>query len=100
VTSVDSSGNERLLREKGAELLTRVTALLRVARAYSMTNQVFQNQLAALRATVDPLVAATGEVVFVAFEGGLFLNGVRVPTVASNFTGLEALASLTASTGP
>ena len=75
---------ERALRERGAELVLRITAILRVARAYSVTNAVFRNQLEALAKTLRPLFA-TGEAVFVVFEGGLFLNGVRVPTSSGNF---------------
>ena len=41
------SPQERALRERGAELVLRITAILRVARAYSVTNQVFRNQLEA-----------------------------------------------------
>ena len=81
---------ERALRERGAELVLRITAILRVARAYSTTNQVFRNQLEALVKTLHPLFA-TGEAVFVVFEGGLFLNGVRVPTSSGNFHHARAL---------
>jgi len=81
---------ERALRERGAELVLRITAILRVARAYSTTNQVFRNQLEALAKTLHPLFAE-GEAVFVVFEGGLFLNGVRVPTSSGNFHHARAL---------
>ena len=82
---------ERALRERGAELVLRITAILRVARAYSVTNQVFRNQLEALVKTLGPLFAASEEAVFVVFEGGLFLNGVRVPTSSGNFHHARAL---------
>jgi len=81
---------ERALRERGAELVLRITAILRVARAYSTSNQVFRNQLEALAKTLHPLFAE-GEAVFVVFEGGLFLNGVRVPTSSGNFHHARAL---------
>jgi HD-GYP domain-containing protein (c-di-GMP phosphodiesterase class II) len=82
---------ERALRERGCELVLRITAILRVARAYSVTNQVFHNQLGALAKTLQPLYKTGDEVVFVVFEGGLFLNGVRVPTSSGNFHHARAL---------
>ncbi len=82
---------ERALRERGAELVLRVTAILRVARAYSVSNQVFRNQIEALVRTLQPLFATSEEAVFVVFEGGLFLNGVRVPTSSGNFHHARAL---------
>lgn len=84
---------ERALRERGSELVLRLTAVLRVARAYSAGNQVFKNQLEALHKTLHPLFATTDEAVFVVFEGGLFLNGVRVPTSSGNFHHVQALTN-------
>lgn len=93
---MDSKGlpvADRALRERGSELLLRLTAILRVARAYSVGNQVFKNQLEALQKTLKPLFENAEEAVFVVFEGGLFLNGVRVPTSSGNFRHAQALTN-------
>ena len=79
------SEREAWIRDRGTDLLVRLSALIRVGRAYSVGNQVFVHQLEALEEVLTPVLAEHGEAIFVAYDDGLYLNGVRVPTRGSNF---------------
>jgi HD-GYP domain-containing protein (c-di-GMP phosphodiesterase class II) len=79
------SNVDESMREQGTQLVMLISAVIRIGRAYSVTNQVFRNQLANIAAALRPVLDATGEAVFVVLHSDLYLNGVRVPVSASNF---------------
>lgn len=66
-------------REMGLNLMMRVLALIRVGRAYRVENQVFRIQLDAMMKGLEPLFAEAPEVVLVALENDVYMNGVRLP---------------------
>ena len=72
-------------RELGSELVTLLSAIIRIGRAYSVTNQVFRTQLGNIAEALRPILEQEGEAVFVALDADLYLNGVRVPVNASSF---------------
>jgi HD-GYP domain-containing protein (c-di-GMP phosphodiesterase class II) len=66
-------------RDKGASLLSRLSALVRIGRSYQPDNQVFGLQLEGFMQVLRPILELDGEAVLVALEGDLFLNGTRIP---------------------
>lgn len=73
------------LRTQGSELVTLISAVIRIGRAYSVTNQVFRTQLANIAGALRPVLDKSGEAVFVVLQSDLYLNGARVPVSASSF---------------
>lgn len=84
-------------RERGAQMVHLLSAVIRIGRAYSVTNQVFRTQLANIADALRPVLEESGEAVFVALHSDLYLNGVRIPVTASSFrfqqTVIEAFKS-------
>lgn len=68
----------------GLTVLMRLLATIRVGRAYQPDNQVFVQQVETLLEAIRPLLEESGEVVFVALENDLYLNGTRIPVKGSN----------------
>ncbi|HTM57771.1 MAG TPA: HD domain-containing phosphohydrolase [Candidatus Udaeobacter sp.] len=66
-------------REEGQLLLVRLLTALRVGRAYRTGNQTFRSQVDLLMEVLAPILEEDGEVVLVAMEADLYLNGVRLP---------------------
>jgi putative nucleotidyltransferase with HDIG domain len=75
----DGQGADERLRENGVLLVTRIAACIRVGRSYSVGNQVFVRQVESLLEVAQPVIAECGEVVLVALDRDLFLNGSRIP---------------------
>ncbi len=71
--------------ELGIELLTRVAALFRVGRSYSVQNKLFAQQIESLMETTGQLLAVRGEFLFVCYGGEVFLDGQRIATTAHGF---------------
>ena len=78
-------GVDERIREHGLQLVTLISAVIRIGRAYSVTNQVFRTQLTNIASALRPLFEHSGEAVFVALGDDLYLNGVRIQVNASNF---------------
>lgn len=72
-------------KDLGLQLITRLTATVRIGRTYQTENQVFQQQMEGLLQILLPLLDESGEAVLVALEDDLYLNGVRIPVKAGNF---------------
>ncbi len=72
-------------RQTALRLLVRISAVLRVARLYQVGNQVLTRQLEELLSALRPACETHGEVLLIALEEDLFLNGQRVPLQASHF---------------
>ena len=72
------------IKELALAFLARLSAVIRVSRNYEADNQVLIGQLQGLIQSVAPLLEESGEVVFVALEDDLYLNGVRVPVRTGN----------------
>ncbi len=71
--------NSETIGALGAALLIRLTALLRTARTYDITNQAFQRQLIDCLATFQKIYDEDeDEVALVAVADYFYLNGVRV----------------------
>jgi HD-GYP domain-containing protein (c-di-GMP phosphodiesterase class II) len=70
-------------RRIGGTLVRRFNALIRMGRAYSVDNKVFQAQLDLVFLLIQPILDEIGEVVFVSLESDLYLNGVRIPVKAN-----------------
>ena len=67
------------LREQGLQLVTRLVALLRTGRSYSIGNQAFTAQLEQLLILLRPTLFADGHAQVAQIDGDLYLNAVRVP---------------------
>jgi HD-GYP domain-containing protein (c-di-GMP phosphodiesterase class II) len=76
---------DELLRSHGIELVTLISAVIRIGRAYSVTNQVFRTQLGNIATALRPVLDQSGEAVFVVLNSDLYLNGARIPVNASSF---------------
>jgi HD-GYP domain-containing protein (c-di-GMP phosphodiesterase class II) len=72
-------------QELDVELLTRVCALFRTGRSYSVGNRLFVQQLEALVETATQLLRERGEFLFAAYGGEVFLNGRRVASTGHGF---------------
>src|SRR6185503_4584672 len=73
--SAPQSADDRL-REQGLQLVTLLSAVIRIGRAYSVTNQVFRAQVDSIATSLNTLLAHAPEVAMVALESDLYLNGV------------------------
>lgn len=79
------SAEQNDARDSGAELLTRVAAMLRVGRTYSSENQLFGQQLAMLIESARPTLRRNGSMMFVAHGGEVFLDGIRIAMTSQGF---------------
>jgi HD-GYP domain-containing protein (c-di-GMP phosphodiesterase class II) len=75
----EGKGADERVREQGTVIITRLLATIRTGRAYKVGNQVFTRQLESFIECMLQAVSETGEAVFVALEGDLYLNGARLP---------------------
>ncbi len=79
------------LREQGLVIITRLLATVRTGRAYKVGNQVFTRQLESFIECLLQAVDETGEAVFVALDGDLYLNGARLPVKPNSLRFHEAV---------
>jgi HD-GYP domain-containing protein (c-di-GMP phosphodiesterase class II) len=66
------------LSEQGGVLLVRLSALMRTARTYDVSNQAFQHQMREFMAVLRGLLEDADEVSLVLVADYFYLNGVRV----------------------
>ena len=71
-------GEQDLLVELGPVVLQRLSALMRTARTYDVSNQAFQRQLQEFMTVVRRLLDEEDEVAVAAVADYLYLNGVRI----------------------
>lgn len=76
-------GDSQLLAELGPQLLVRLSAMLRTARTYDVSNQAFQRQLQDCLALVTRALDEEDELALVAVADYFYLNGVRIKAQAS-----------------
>ena len=80
--SVDPGESQALL-ELGAPLVLRLSALMRTARTYDVSNQAFQRQTHEFMALIRRLLDEEDEVALVVVADYLYLNGVRIKATSS-----------------
>jgi len=85
--------------ELGVELLTRISALFRIGRSYSVGNRLFAQSLDALVETSTQVLRQRGEFLFVCHGGELFLDGRRIATSAHGFRMAKSLREAFAERG-
>lgn len=73
----------QLIAELGAALVLRLSALMRTARTYDVSNQAFQRQTQEFMALIRRLLDEEDEVAIVVVADYLYLNGVRIKANAS-----------------
>ena len=66
-------------REQGLQIASRLNAVLRTGRSYSIGNPVFTSQLEQLLDVLEPALAEGGEAVLHELEGDLAFNELRLP---------------------
>lgn len=66
------------LAEQGAALLVRLSALMRTARTYDVSNQAFQRQLREFMGVLAPVLEDADDATLVVVADYFYLNGVRV----------------------
>ncbi len=71
-------------REAGLRLVMRLAGLIRIGRAYQVGNQVFNDQMRGFYESLKPVLEDTQEVVLVALDTDLYLNGFRLPVRTGN----------------
>ena len=71
------------LAEAGGALLLRLSALLRTARTYDVSNQAFQRQMQEFMAVVRRVLDEEDEVALAVVADYFYLNGVRIKAHAS-----------------
>ncbi len=85
------------MHEQGIQILALLSGVIRIGRAYTVSNPVFRTQLATLASVLESAHTRGGELVLVALDTDLFLSGVRIPVTPSSVryqqTVLEALTS-------
>lgn len=74
---------ERRLHEAGPVVLQRLSALLRTARTYDVSNQAFRRQVEEFLGVTRGLLEDEDEVALVAVADYLYLNGVRIRSSAA-----------------
>ena len=85
--------DSELLLEIGPSLLVRLSAMLRTARTYDPSNQMFQRQLQETLAVIMRVLEEEDEVALVAVSDYFYVNGVRIKAQASLLTVYHALMS-------
>lgn len=78
-------------RMLGLRVVQRFNALVRMGRAYQVENQVFRKQMVDFIDTIGPILEETGEMVLVALDGDVYVNGVRIPVRPSTIKYYDAL---------
>jgi HD-GYP domain-containing protein (c-di-GMP phosphodiesterase class II) len=68
----------------GLQAITRLSAAVRVGRAYTADNQVFGRQIEHLMEAIRPLLEHGGEAVLAAIDNDLYMNGTRIPVRGGN----------------
>jgi HD-GYP domain-containing protein (c-di-GMP phosphodiesterase class II) len=71
------------IAEQGAALLVRLSALMRTARTYDVSNQAFQRQLQEFMTLLRGLLEDAEDATLVVVADYFYLNGVRVKAHAS-----------------
>jgi HD-GYP domain-containing protein (c-di-GMP phosphodiesterase class II) len=85
--------DSELLLEIGPSLLVRLSAMLRTARTYDPSNQMFQRQLQETLSVIMRVLEEEDEVALVAVSDYFYVNGVRIKAQASLLTVYHALMS-------
>lgn len=92
--SLDPAGSdERDFAQFGSPLLLRLTALLRTARTYDVSNQAFQRQMAECMTLLEQLLEDEDEVALVVVADYFYLNGVRIKASSQNLGAYHSLMS-------
>jgi HD-GYP domain-containing protein (c-di-GMP phosphodiesterase class II) len=86
----DAHGSEALAAV-GESLLVRLSALMRTARTYDVSNQAFQRQLSAFTEVTRELFREEDEITLVVLADYLYLNGVRIKAHTSVLGAYHAL---------
>jgi putative nucleotidyltransferase with HDIG domain len=81
-----AGGEAEVLGLLGPQLLIRLSALLRTARTYDVTNQAFQRQLQDTLTLIVHAMEDESELAIVAAAGHFYLNGARIKAQASLLT--------------
>lgn len=82
--TADKTGADQKAREAGLRLVMRLAGLIRIGRAYLVGNQVFHEQMRSFHDSLLPVLEERTEVVLVALDTDLYLNGFRIPVRAGN----------------
>ena len=82
--AADKRGSDLRAREAGLRLVMRLAGLIRIGRAYQVGNQVFNEQMRGFYESLKPVLEESSEVVLVALDTDLYLNGFRIPVRAGN----------------
>lgn len=83
MSPVPKSAEDRL-RETGHEALIRLSALIRIGRAYQTTNRLLLAHIESFAAALEPLLGQVGEAALVVLDTDFYLNGVRIPVKATS----------------
>jgi putative nucleotidyltransferase with HDIG domain len=75
---------EQNIREMGLRIIMRLSALIRIGRAYQVGNQIFTKQILSFLDAARGVLADAEEVVLVSLETDLYLNGFRIPIRTAN----------------
>jgi HD-GYP domain-containing protein (c-di-GMP phosphodiesterase class II) len=82
MSEIDGAANgpdeDDRLPEQGAALLVRLSALMRTARTYDVSNQAFQRQLREFMGVVRGLLEDADDATLVVVADYFYLNGVRL----------------------
>ena len=70
-------------RERGLQVVTRLTAALRMGRSYAIGNPTFTSQLQQLMGVLEPALAELGEVRVIESDGDVLFNELRLPVRSS-----------------
>lgn len=92
--NADAAGaEERDITQFGSPLLLRLTALLRTARTYDVSNQAFQRQMAECVSLFGQLFEDEDEIALVVVADYFYLNGVRIKATSQNLGAYHSLMS-------
>ncbi len=79
----DEADEGQLISELGSVLVLRLSALMRTARTYDVSNQAFRHQTAEFMSLMRRLLEEEDEVTLIVVSDYLYLNGIRIKASAS-----------------
>ncbi len=77
-------GTEQHIRELGLRLIMRLSALIRVGKAYQVGNQVFTQQIMSFHEAAKAALGEAEELILVSLDTDLYVNGFRIPIRTAN----------------
>ncbi len=90
---MEEKTKEKILNSEALEIISRLNMTLKIAKIYEPNNLIFLSQSQALYNLIQNVIKAYGECNFLLSLSSLFLNGVKVRFIFSNYNLFKFIAS-------